>query len=70
MELCGDANDYVGKGLSGGKICIYPPQTCSFKTDDSIIVRSFYRCFISISYQQLMKTQVIKVNTELKIILF
>ena len=38
LELCGDANDYVGKGLSGGKIIIYPPKTCGFKTDDSIIV--------------------------------
>jgi glutamate synthase (NADPH/NADH) len=38
IELCGDANDYVGKGLSGGKIIIYPPQTSSFKSVDAIIV--------------------------------
>ena len=38
LELVGDANDYVGKGLSGGKICIYPPENVSFKTVDAIIV--------------------------------
>ena len=26
LELEGDANDYVGKGLSGGRIVVYPPQ--------------------------------------------
>jgi len=38
LELIGDANDYVGKGLSGGKIIIYPPPNVSFKTVDAIIV--------------------------------
>ena len=38
LELSGDANDYVGKGLSGGKIVIVPPPTSSYKSDDSIIV--------------------------------
>jgi glutamate synthase (NADPH/NADH) len=38
LELCGDANDYVGKGLSGGCIVIYPPPSSSFKSEDSIIV--------------------------------
>ncbi|CAF0729763.1 unnamed protein product [Brachionus calyciflorus] len=38
LELVGDANDYVGKGLSGGKIVIYPAPESSFKTIDSIIV--------------------------------
>lgn len=38
LELVGDANDYVGKGLSGGKIVIYPPPNSSFKTIDAIIV--------------------------------
>jgi glutamate synthase (NADPH/NADH) len=38
LELIGDANDYVGKGLSGGKIIIYPPEDVSFKTVDAIIV--------------------------------
>lgn len=38
IELCGDANDYVGKGLSGGKIVIYPPRESSFKSVDAIIV--------------------------------
>lgn len=38
MELEGDANDYVGKGLSGGKIMIYPPAVSSFVPEDNIIV--------------------------------
>ncbi|RNA35404.1 glutamate synthase [NADPH] isoform X2 [Brachionus plicatilis] len=38
MELAGDANDYVGKGLSGGKIVIYPPVQSEFKSVDAIIV--------------------------------
>lgn len=38
LELCGDANDYVGKGLSGGKIVVYPPKISPFKTVDAIIV--------------------------------
>jgi len=38
LELCGDANDYIGKGLSGGKIVIYPPGECTFASQDSIIV--------------------------------
>ncbi len=38
LELCGDANDYVGKGLSGGLIVIYPPANSSFRSEDSIIV--------------------------------
>ncbi len=33
----GDANDYVGKGLSGGKIIIYPPKESSFKAEENII---------------------------------
>ncbi len=38
LELCGDANDYIGKGLSGGKIIIYPPKNSPFNTVDAIIV--------------------------------
>lgn len=38
LELCGDANDYVGKGLSGGKIIVYPHPESSFKSVDAIIV--------------------------------
>lgn len=38
MELEGDANDYVGKGLSGGKIVIYPPRESSFEPQHNIIV--------------------------------
>ncbi len=38
LELEGDANDYVGKGLSGGKIVIYPPHESSFVAEDNIIV--------------------------------
>jgi glutamate synthase domain-containing protein 3 len=38
IELEGDANDYVGKGLSGGRIVIYPPKESTFVPEDNIIV--------------------------------
>ena len=38
IELEGDANDYVGKGLSGGNLTIYPPKESSFKPEENIIV--------------------------------
>ena len=38
FSIEGDANDYVGKGLSGGKIIIYPPAGSTFKSEDNIIV--------------------------------
>jgi len=36
--LEGDANDYVGKGLSGGKLIIYPPAEATFKAEENIII--------------------------------
>ena len=38
IELEGDANDYFGKGLSGGKIIVYPPQGSTFVAEDNIII--------------------------------
>jgi len=38
LELGGDSNDYVGKGLSGGRIVVYPPKTSSFLPEESILV--------------------------------
>ena len=38
IELEGDANDYVGKGLSGGRIIIYPPAASTFVAEDNIII--------------------------------
>ncbi|MDR2587910.1 MAG: glutamate synthase large subunit [Spirochaetales bacterium] len=38
LELEGDANDYVGKGLSGGKIVIYPPKNASFVPEENILL--------------------------------
>lgn len=38
FELEGDSNDYVGKGLSGGKIAIYPPKDAAFKSEENVIV--------------------------------
>ncbi|WP_335904204.1 glutamate synthase large subunit [Shewanella algae] len=38
LSLCGDANDYVGKGMSGGKIAIYPPLGSAFQSERSAIV--------------------------------
>ena len=37
LELCGDANDYFGKGLSGGKLILYPPKNAGFRADENII---------------------------------
>jgi glutamate synthase (ferredoxin) len=44
LELEGDANDYFGKGLSGGKLILYPPEGSQFVPKDNIIVGnvSFY----------------------------
>ncbi len=38
LELEGDANDYVGKGLSGGRIIVYPPKESTFRPEEQIIV--------------------------------
>ena len=38
LELTGDSNDYFGKGLSGGKLIVYPPQGAQFKAEDNIII--------------------------------
>ena len=38
LELAGDSNDYIGKGLSGGKIVVYPPAGTKFKAEENIIV--------------------------------
>jgi glutamate synthase (NADPH/NADH) large chain len=38
LELEGDSNDYVGKGLSGGRIVIYPPKDSTFKAEENILV--------------------------------
>jgi glutamate synthase (ferredoxin) len=37
LELAGDANDYLGKGLSGGKIIIYPPKSSTFVAEENVI---------------------------------
>jgi glutamate synthase (NADPH) large chain len=37
LELEGDANDYCGKGLSGGRIIVYPPRESTFKAEENII---------------------------------
>lgn len=38
LELAGDSNDYFGKGLSGGKLIVYPPANVPYKAKDNIIV--------------------------------
>ncbi|MFG6350654.1 MAG: glutamate synthase large subunit [Oscillospiraceae bacterium] len=38
LELEGDSNDYFGKGLSGGKLVVYPPKNASYQADKNIIV--------------------------------
>jgi glutamate synthase domain-containing protein 3 len=37
LEIEGDANDYLGKGLSGGRIIAYPPKAATFKPEENII---------------------------------
>mgnify|MGYP005809629257 CR=1 FL=1 len=38
LELAGDANDYVGKGLSGGKLIVYPPPGSGFVPEENILI--------------------------------
>jgi glutamate synthase (NADPH/NADH) large chain len=38
IDLEGDANDYVGKGLSGGRVIVYPPRDSSFVPDQNILI--------------------------------
>ncbi|KAL0304397.1 UNVERIFIED_CONTAM: Glutamate synthase 1 [NADH], chloroplastic [Sesamum radiatum] len=38
LELEGDSNDYVGKGLSGGRIIVYPPQGSKFDPKENIVI--------------------------------
>ena len=43
LELVGDSNDYFGKGLSGGKLIVYPPTGCAYKEDENIIIGNVAR---------------------------
>jgi glutamate synthase (ferredoxin) len=38
LTLDGDANDYIGKGLSGGKLIVYPPREATFVAEENILV--------------------------------
>ena len=38
LHLTGDANDYVGKGMTGGRIVVYPPATARYRARDTVIV--------------------------------
>ena len=38
LELEGDANDYVGKGLSGGRLIVYPPRSSTFQPEENILI--------------------------------
>lgn len=38
LEVEGDCNDYVGKGLSGGRLLVYPPRVSTFEAEDNILV--------------------------------
>ena len=52
LELEGDANDYIGKGLSGGKIMVYPPQKSVFAAEENIIIgnTAFYGATSGVAY--------------------
>ena len=38
LELEGDANDYLGKGLSGGRMIVYPPEGATFVAEENIVI--------------------------------
>jgi glutamate synthase domain-containing protein 2/glutamate synthase domain-containing protein 1/glutamate synthase domain-containing protein 3 len=38
LELEGDANDYVGKGLSGGRLIVFPPRVSTFQPEENILI--------------------------------
>src|SRR4029077_9784645 len=38
LTLEGDANDYLGKGLSGGKLVVFPPRAATFVAEENIII--------------------------------
>ena len=38
LELEGDANDYFGKGLSGGRMIVYPPEGSTFAAEENVII--------------------------------
>ena len=38
LRLAGDSNDYIGKGLSGGKLVVYPPKDIRFAPEENIII--------------------------------
>ena len=38
LELEGDSNDYVGKGLSGGRLIVYPPRQSTFVAEDNVLI--------------------------------
>jgi glutamate synthase (NADPH/NADH) large chain len=38
LELEGDSNDYVGKGLSGGRLIVYPPKQSSFVAEENVLI--------------------------------
>lgn len=52
LELEGDANDYLGKGLSGGTIIVYPPKASIFEADENILIGNvaFYGATSGTSY--------------------
>ena len=38
LKLCGDANDHIGKGMSGGRIVVYPPASARFAPEDNVVI--------------------------------
>lgn len=38
LDLCGDSNDYFGKGLSGGKLIVYAPKDAAYETEENVII--------------------------------
>src|SRR5207253_10405615 len=38
LTLIGDANDYTGKGLSGGVLAVRPPEAAAFKAEENVVI--------------------------------
>lgn len=46
LSLCGDTNDYFGKGLSGGKLILYPPKKRGYRAQENIIAGNVAFCMV------------------------
>ena len=60
LELVGDSNDYFGKGLSGGKLIVYPPDRCEVTKKMRILLSVTLHCMVQQAVKHLLT--VLQVN--------